>query len=283
MKVSVNYLRSLVIGILLVLLIGSIDLITGYQISFSIFYLIPIMWITWQSGKKSGFFISLLSAIAWLEADLLPEHLYTHPAIPYWNAFMRFGIFVLITYILSILKKSLENEKKLARLDHLTQAANYRSFSEAIFLEIQRAQRYKHPFSLAYLDLDNFKLVNDRFGHEAGNKLLQETVALMQTETRKTDLVGRLGGDEFAILMPETDKRSARDVLVRIKNKFALEMENKNYQVSMSIGCITYLDVPLEVDDILQKADELMYSIKKRGKDNLSCEDYVFPAKKNAS
>jgi diguanylate cyclase (GGDEF)-like protein len=196
---------------------------------------------------------------------------------------MRFGIFVLITYILSILKKSLENEKKLARLDHLTQAANYRSFSEAIFLEIQRAQRYKHPFSLAYLDLDNFKLVNDRFGHEAGNKLLQETVALMQTETRKTDLVGRLGGDEFAILMPETDKRSARDVLVRIKNKFALEMENKNYQVSMSIGCITYLDVPLEVDDILQKADELMYSIKKRGKDNLSCEDYVFPAKKNAS
>jgi len=283
MKVSVNYLRSLVIGILLVLLIGSIDLITGYQISFSIFYLIPIMWITWQSGKKSGFFISLLSAIAWLEADLLAEHLYTHPAIPYWNAFMRFGIFVLITYILSILKKSLENEKKLARLDHLTQAANYRSFSEAIFLEIQRAQRYKHPFSLAYLDLDNFKLVNDRFGHEAGNKLLQETVALMQTETRKTDLVGRLGGDEFAILMPETDKRSARDVLVRIKNKFALEMENKNYQVSMSIGCITYLDVPLEVDDILQKADELMYSIKKRGKDNLSCEDYVFPAKKNAS
>ena len=283
MKVSVNDLRSLVIGILLVLLIGIIDLITGYQISFSIFYLIPIMWITWQSGKKSGFFISLLSAIAWLEADLLAEHLYTHPAIPYWNAFMRFGIFVLITYILSILKKSLENEKKLARLDHLTQAANYRSFSEAIFLEIQRAQRYKHPFSLAYLDLDNFKLVNDRFGHEAGNKLLQETVALMQTETRKTDLVGRLGGDEFAILMPETDKRSARDVLVRIKNKFALEMENKNYQVSMSIGCITYLDVPVEVDDILQKADELMYSIKKRGKDNLSCEDYVFPAKKNAS
>ena len=283
MKVSVNDLRSLVIGILLVLLIGIIDLITGYQISFSIFYLIPIMWITWQSGKKSGFFISLLSAIAWLEADLLAEHFYTHPAIPYWNAFMRFGIFVLITYILSILKKSLENEKKLARLDHLTQAANYRSFSEAIFLEIQRAQRYKHPFSLAYLDLDNFKLVNDRFGHEAGNKLLQETVALMQTETRKTDLVGRLGGDEFAILMPETDKRSARDVLVRIKNKFALEMENKNYQVSMSIGCITYLDVPVEVDDILQKADELMYSIKKRGKDNLSCEDYVFPAKKSAS
>jgi diguanylate cyclase (GGDEF)-like protein len=105
----------------------------------------------------------------------------------------------------------------------------------------------------------------------------------MQTETRKTDLVGRLGGDEFAILMPETPRKSAMDVLIRIKSKFASEMQKKNYQVSMSIGCITYLDIPAEVSEILQKADELMYSIKKAGKDNLSCLDYVNPVTKSAS
>ncbi len=139
------------------------------------------------------------------EADMLAQHIYSHPAIPVWDAFRRFAVFIIITVVLSALKNALENEKKLARVDHLTEVANFRSFVDRLEAEIVRSRRHQYIFSLAYLDLDNFKIVNDQFGHEAGNKLLRETALLIQKEIRKTDLLGRLGGDEFAVLMPETD------------------------------------------------------------------------------
>ena len=260
---------------LLVIIIGLVDYLTGYQISFSIFYLIPILWATWKNGKISGIIISSLSAIIWLEADLLTQHFYTHPAIPYWNAFMRFGVFILVTLLLNALKYSLENEKKLARLDHLTQVANSRSFGEAIFKEKQRAQRYQHLFSLAYIDLDNFKTVNDKFGHEAGDKLLQKVAQLLMNETRKTDVLGRLGGDEFAILMPETDGQSAKDVLTRIQKKFSKEMQQENLAISLSIGCVTFITIPDTVDEIINKADTLMYSAKNAGKSRIYYKEFI--------
>lgn len=273
MKFILKTSSQFFLAILLVGFIGIIDFITGYQISFSIFYLIPIMWIAWVIGRKHGIIIACLSAIVWYEADILAQHIYSHPVIPIWNAFMRFTVFIIIVVVLSALKNALEREKRFARLDHLTQVANFRSFVDKLEAEIVRSRRYQHVFSLAYLDLDNFKIVNDKFGHEEGNKLLQETASLIQKEIRKTDLLGRLGGDEFAILMPETDQTSAREVLNRIKAKFMLEMQKKNYPVSMSIGCITVYDASATADDIIKKADSLMYMVKSSSKDDLICDE----------
>jgi len=273
MKFILKTSSQFFLAILLVGFIGIIDFITGYQISFSIFYLIPIMWIAWVIGRKHGIIIACLSAIVWYEADILAQHIYSHPVIPIWNAFMRFTVFIIIVVVLSALKNALEREKRFARLDHLTQVANFRSFVDTLEAEIVRSRRYQHVFSLAYLDLDNFKIVNDKFGHEEGNILLQETASLIQKEIRKTDLLGRLGGDEFAILMPETDQTSAREVLNRIKAKFMLEMQKKNYPVSMSIGCITVYDASATADDILKKADALMYMVKNSSKDDLICDE----------
>lgn len=271
MKFTLKPFSRFFLAIILVFFIGVLDLFTGYQISFSIFYLIPIMWIAWVIGRKHGIIIAFQSAIAWYEADILAQHIYSHPVIPVWNAFMRFVVFMIITVVLSALKNALENEKKLARIDHLTQLVNFRSFVDRLEAEIVRARRYQHTFSLAYLDLDNFKIVNDQFGHEAGNRLLRETALLIQKEIRKTDLLGRLGGDEFAVLMPETDQTSAREVLHRMKAKFGLEMQKWNYPVSMSIGCITVYDPSATADDIIKKADALMYNVKNSGKDDLIC------------
>jgi len=256
-------------GFLLVIVIAIVDFFTGYQLNFSMFYLIPIIWITWKSGKLGGVIYSIFSSIAWLEADLLAEPLYTHPLIPYWNAFMRLGMFILVVLILSALKRSLEKEIQNSRTDHLTQLANSKSFMESLELEAQRAKRYGHHFSIAYIDADNFKAVNDTLGHHAGDQLLQGIATVIRETTRQTDIIGRMGGDEFCILLPETDQKKAKDVLRRVNEKLIEIFFTEKFKITFSMGCVTYRNIPVSTDEILQKADDLMYQVKKKGKNNI--------------
>jgi diguanylate cyclase (GGDEF)-like protein len=268
---SLNYIWTT--AIILVLLIGFIDYISGYEYSFSIFYLIPVIWVTWNAGRWSGILISVFSTITWIEADLLAKHLYSQPFIPYWNGLVRFGVFIIVAFLLAELKKSLNLEHIIARTDHLTQVSNLRSFFEAVESEKNRAQRYNRPFTMAYLDLDNFKSINDQLGHRTGDLLLQKVSAIMKEQVRQTDIVGRLGGDEFAILLPETNLESARDVLKRLQDKILQAMWENKWKVTLSMGSITYKNFPDSVDKIIRKADDLMYLVKKEGKNNIQFQE----------
>jgi diguanylate cyclase (GGDEF)-like protein len=268
-------LIAFITNTLLVVIIGIIDFYTGYQISFSIFYLIPIVWVTWRNGRNQGLIISFFSMIAWLAADLLAEHFYASDLIPYWNAFMRFCVYVFITILISKLKKSLEKEKSLARIDHLTQTANSRWFLEELELEKRRAYRYNYPFTLVYIDLDDFKQINDTLGHQIGDRLLQQVSEVLQKEIRETDMVSRLGGDEFALLLPRTDKKSAEEVLNRVKTSLKSSMERNEYPLTFSIGSATFIKTEESVDNLITKADNLMYRAKKSGKDKIKFEEYI--------
>jgi len=254
---------------ILIIVIAVIDFYTGYQLSFSIFYLMPVIWITWKAGKLAGIIYSFLSAIAWLEADLLAEHLYTNLLIPYWNALMRLGMFILITYLLSALKQSLLKEQQSSRTDHLTQISNSKAFMEILKLELERAKRYGRPFSVSYVDVDDFKMINDTQGHQAGDELLKDIARIIQESLRQVDIVSRLGGDEFCILLPETNQEMAAEVLRRVNDKLKEILFDHSQQVTFSIGCVTYKDVPDSLDEIIQIADDLMYQVKKTGKNNI--------------
>ena len=115
-------------GFIFVVAVGVVDFLTGSEIAFSLFYLIPIVLVTWFSGRNLGFPISGTSAIAWFVADALSGQTYSQPAILYWNATVRLGFFVIVTLLLPALKE-LEREKENARIDYLTGAANRRFFS----------------------------------------------------------------------------------------------------------------------------------------------------------
>lgn len=105
----------LALGFLLIVLVGTIDYVTGPEISFSIFYLIPVSLVAWIVGKRSGILISTTGAIAWLMADQLSGHSYSNAAIPYWNAIVRLGFFLVVTYALATLKTSQERREELAQ------------------------------------------------------------------------------------------------------------------------------------------------------------------------
>jgi len=261
-------------GLLLVLGIGAIDVLTGPELSISLFYLIPIAMVSWFSGRKSGLVISGISAIAWFIADDWGGQPYSHFTIGYWNAMIRFGFFAIVAWLLPTVRE-LRLERWLSRVDYLTGAANRRFLFEVIQNEIDRSQRYGHPFAMAYLDLDGFKPMNDRFGHKVGDAILQAVVNRARTCLRKTDTVARIGGDEFIIVLPETDRDALRAFIPRIQDALLDEMRRNHWPVTFSIGALSYLHASITADECIKRADELMYSVKVQGKNGVAYEDHA--------
>jgi diguanylate cyclase (GGDEF)-like protein len=263
----------IITGFIFVIAIGTFDTLTGHELSFSLFYLIPIVLVTWFSGRNSGLAISVVSAVMWFVADMLAGQSYSQPAIRYWNAATRLGFFVVVTLLLPALK-ALEREKGLARTDYLTGVANRRYFFEVAQTELERSQRYEHPFTIIYLDLDGFKTVNDQWNHKTGDRLLCAVVNQAKRQLRNTDVIARLGGDEFVMLLPETDQDAAQIAVPKIQNVLMNEMRRNKWPVTFSIGVLTYRNGPITTDELIKKADELMYSVKKNDKNAIAYAVY---------
>ncbi len=259
-------------SILMVALIGWADYLAGPQYSLLLFYLVPILHASWFSGRTAGILVSSISSLAWLISHELASPLPLDPYRAVWNTVIRLGIFLLIAHLISwqqSLAESLENEKLRASTDALTGALNRQEFGRWISLEQKRSKRYQRPFSIAFIDLDNFKQVNDRFGHAAGDRLLQLFVDTVRRSLRSIDHIGRLGGDEFAILLPETGGETALDVIGRIRAKSLEILRQEGFPITASIGLATY--APSHADNGIQlhHADELMYEAKRQGKDQI--------------
>jgi diguanylate cyclase (GGDEF)-like protein len=265
-------------GFALIVIIGMIDFVTGDEIAFSVFYVLPIALIAWFTGRWPGLLASVLSAIVWFGADISTHSPYSHRLIPVWNTLIRFGFFIIITLLLSALRMALQRESELARIDHLTGAANARSFHDMLQLEIERYYRYRHPFTIAYIDLDNFKAINDRLGHSVGNQVLRMVVDVMRANVRKTDFIARLGGDEFALLFPETGQASAHSVLSKIQQCLNEQMRQHDHIVTFSIGALTCNGAPQSTDSLVRMADELMYAAKRDGKNTIRYDTYTAAA-----
>ncbi len=253
---------KVVLGTILALLVGVPDYFFGRQVGFSIFYLIPVAITAWYGGKSAGFLVACMSAATWLTANILSGVSYSSTYIPLWNALVRLTFFIIVVYLLNALKR----EKSSAREDYLTGLGNRRHFFELAEAEIRRSSRYGHPFTLAYIDVDNFKAINDRFGHAAGDDLLKSVALHIQENIRKTDIVARLGGDEFAVLLPESDSESAAGFFDKLHKKISQAPLRNGRSVTFSIGVVTFTISPSSTDEMIKIVDRIMYEAKNSGK-----------------
>src|SRR5262249_56453067 len=119
-------------------------------------------------------------------------------------------------------------------------------------------------------DIDDFKLVNDTFDHETGDKLLATVAAELQRNLRRFDMVARLGGDEFVILLPQTSAESARSVLGKLNELLRNTTQRGGWKVTFSIGAVTFQNPHLPIEEMIRLADELMYSVKATGKNRIA-------------
>ena len=261
------------LGFMLLAGVAYLDYITGVELSFSLFYLIPISLLSWAVRERFGVVIAFLSAGIWLMVDVSSGAKFSNTFVYFWNAIIRLGFFLLPVFIIR-LRRAMESERELARTDFLTGALNSRSFHDVAQMEIDRSARYSHPFTIAFVDVDNFKTINDTYGHAMGDIVLRKIVTNIQQNLRKTDIIARVGGDEFAILLPETDMDTAPTVISNVQRKLLDEMRKNELPVTFSIGVLSLTASQLSVDEMLGIADQMMYAVKNGGKNNVYYDIY---------
>ncbi len=267
------------VGIVFVASLGLVNYLTysmiGNQILFPFFYLVPIVLVTWSGNESLGLSASVLSALAWLIAESATDSNHSLPAVYFWNTLIQIGFFVLVTHLVAELQKSRRDELLAAHTDFVTGAVNARYFSELLRMEVERIRRYPHPITVVYIDLDDFKQVNDLFGHKIGDEVLRYIASELKSQLRSTDVIARLGGDEFAVLLPATHQTEAQVVMPKVHTHLTEAMRQKNWPVTLSMGAVTYVYPPYSVEQLIATADQLMYEVKNSTKNAIRFDTWT--------
>ena len=254
------------IATMAVIALGGIDYLNGPDMVVSMLYLVPLSAAGWRLRLPFSGSLCVLTAFVWAASDILSGARYSTAVIPLWNMTARMAVFLLIVVLLARLRDALVAQTRLASIDSLTKVSNPRSFEDAAAASMQEARRRQRPLSVAYIDLDDFKAVNDTLGHSGGDHVLRLVADALTARTRATDVVARLGGDEFAILLPDTASSEAQAMMTGLIARLEQSLHGLSMRVTFSAGVATFLVVPGSVDALLQPADSLMYDAKAEGK-----------------
>jgi diguanylate cyclase (GGDEF)-like protein len=258
------------VSVSMVLLLTGFVAVFGDVIIFEPFYAIPVVLASWYGTRKSGILLALFSFLLLVLAKLLAMH-----DLAGFQIYLFGGLAHAIAYmLLAIIVTSFRNVHRIeviaADTDSLTGIGNSRSFYSDLAHELERSLRYERVFSLAYLDIDDFKHINDSRGHLEGDRLLVEVASCLKANLRKTDITARIGGDEFACLFPETGQTEAKTAFEKAIDLLQSNMMEHGWPVTFSAGLVTFDSQPEDIEEALHIADELMYSVKNGKKNNIA-------------
>jgi diguanylate cyclase (GGDEF)-like protein len=253
-------------GLLFALVVAGDSMVhRKYFVEFSPFYLVPLSFFTWFIGKRAGTLLAFVS----LATGFLIRLERAPRFVAYWDALIWFALYMSSVLMITQLKKLYEHERRLSRIDPLTLVENRRAFLESAGRAKSFSDRYAVPLSMAYLDLDNFKQLNDKLGHTTGDKALVVVADSIRKALRPTDVVARIGGDEFAVLLPATDKEIAARILSRVQFELDRAIRELNWAMTLSIGLVSFSPPIRSVSDMIRAADEAMYLAKIKGKNRV--------------
>ena len=255
-----------------VVLIAMVDFVSGIELRVFPLYYAPIALAAWTFGRPGALLTAGASALGWFAANQLAGQQYSHPLIWVANTIVQGSSFATVGLLVAYLRVTLFRERALRRTDPLSGMLYQRAFYDESDRLMGLCRRGRRPVTLAYLDLDNFKTVNDTLGHLAGDDLLCDVGQVLQAAVRSSDLVARLGGDEFAVLLPELGAAEAVQTLHRLRDAVAGVMRQSSAPVTMSIGAVTMMTAPGSVEEMVQRADTVMYQAKRDGKNRIRFE-----------
>lgn len=171
-----------------------------------------------------------------------------------------------------------ERLQALSETDPLTDTLNRRKFVAVAERELALAERHCYPTTVVLIDFDDFKQVNDKHGHAAGDSALVQTIAVIKSVIRESDVLARFGGEEFILLLPHTAREGAQSLAKRILEKVAqtpVELEDDSLKITLSAGSVTCETSRTPLDVLMSRADELLYESKQSGRNRCTAETMV--------
>lgn len=255
-------------------LVLTLDAITSAQVTLVVFYLMVAGFAAWSLGERKG----LLFAILVVTGGATIRHMQyaAHPghgvpaATEAWNVLARGGATMLVVLLVSGMRSALQLERWRASTDGLTGVLNKASFHRHVMAKVEAARGSNAGFVLCYMDLDGFKLVNDRYGHSAGDEILRLFANAAVDAIREDDLFARIGGDEFVAMMAVPHIDDGDRVASIAHNRLTAILASTGLPVTCSMGAvIASADQMNPIEAAIQLADALMYEVKKSGRDAL--------------
>ena len=252
-----------------IVLILAADIRAGTDIRLHILYVFPLAILTLRHASMAVVFVMVAIVLV---AQLMTFY---HDGLTVFS----FATDALVALVTNALLVFMARQVRISQLalteqatrDALTGLPNRRAFMGALEEEIARQQRYGNVFSLAVVDLDGFKGLNDTQGHAAGDAALRWVAEVLHANTRASDVVGRLGGDEFAVLLPQTQGDACARMLQQLCDAIAVRMTQAGFPVTASIGHLCFTLPPNGASEAMQQADDLMYQAKRSGKNRIVC------------
>ena len=241
---------------------------TGADLRLGILYVVPVLLAASYDGLGWGIAFALATALLRFGVGIDQLPLDTSLQVRLLNEAGYLTVVGVAIAGLSQLRRTQAQLELLATHDPLTTVLNARAFASQVAQELGRNRRYGRPLALIYLDLDDFKRVNDAHGHATGDAVLRLVADAMRSAVRQADFVGRLGGDEFGVLMPETDGSVAHSVANRLAGGIRTVFRGTP-SVTASIGVVAVTGTEAGSDELLRKADHAMYEAKRAGKDRV--------------
>ncbi len=249
-------------------LLRSSDPTGQFQMSIRWLSIGVLVLVAWVCPPRLAMAASLVAIIvwSWIEsttshwAQWLPGHL------------VRFLVAMGLVGGVIRLRAKLASAQHFARIDSLTGLPNRQALIEAIEAELSRAKRFSRSFSIALMDCDGFKQINDLRGHLTGDEVLRRFGQVLQRQTRRFDCAGRWGGDEFLIVLPEINQDDAKLFAERLRAALRHEIERDYPSLTCSLGIVTFPSAAVDWEDCVRQADEAMYAAKRQGRDQTRFE-----------
>lgn len=246
-----------------VFLIGLLDVRFGRHVPLQLLQLLPVGAVAavnhWPAGMVLAAGAALFGAVT-LDGGRLAI-----PRSAIADALVQWGMLVAVAILVDLLRCA---EKRGANTDALTGLYNRTALEQRTAAECNRSRRTGHPLTIAFIDCDDFKQLNDTRGHITGDELLRQIADVLRNHTRSYDTIARWGGDEFVAVLPETTAESAKIVCRRLHRQLTEVGARQSPPVSFSIGVVTYQSIP-DGEDLVQRPDALMYAVKRAGKNDI--------------
>ena len=257
------------LSFLMILILAPFQYLASNRMDLSPFFVFPVLINSWYGTRKAGLFIVFSCVLMLVTIEIHTEKTTPNTTDLFLFAAPKLVAYSLLALLVTNFRDLLRTQTTLSETDSLTGVHNTRSFYAKITSELSRSKRCNQAFSLAYIDIDNFKHINDSLGHSGGDEVLVEVAKCLVSSLRDTDIVARLGGDEYICLLPETNQRGARSAFTKTSFLLKQRMKQRKWPVSFSIGVVTFNRSPANADHAIHIADQLMYSVKKHSKNNI--------------